>query len=377
MSEKALIEIFEIIEESQALETILDRESEEHVRWESRVKSFLGENLGLESEEYSKFTSLPWIETAQVVIGGPDNPRESHNPQLGINRVNREAYLRQLKVARGILLSINDRVERILIKNNEKINQFYSELKAGMALCSEGVLSVDELEEIKRKAEVLFEEVYSESKGEITFRKFHALRNSGEWIYRDRPKPGSGGVGREKLVVLSKLEELLKEKVAFLGEGVSVEDIHIFKGDQFTARKVVRGIIERAKQKLYLMDSYLDQTILEILETHLSENPSIEVKLLTTNKSRTKFNALVTDLGIFKNQYPSLSIELRDATNVTPSISHDRYIVLDDSMLFHSGHSFVDLGKATSRVSRVVNQGDVEKMLNEFNAVWSSSVVVI
>lgn len=40
-----------------------------------------------------------------AVFGGPARPEESWDPQLGINRLNREAYQEDLEIAKGILMA--------------------------------------------------------------------------------------------------------------------------------------------------------------------------------------------------------------------------------------------------------------------------------
>lgn len=371
MKHVKLAEIDNLLEDTGVLAEILDKHSEEHIRWVRKVRTFLEKNLGSGSEEFQGFISLAWVQEGATIIGGPARPKESWNPQLGIDRVNREAYERHLKVARGILLSIKDQIERDDMENKDKIAQFYSALKKAITLCEEGGLGVEELETIKKNAESLFDNELSEHKDEISYRKFQALRNSGDWLWKKVPRPGSSGAGRETLSILSSLEELLRETVYLSEENVSVEDIHIFKGDNFGARKAVRGIIEQASKRISIIDSYLDQTILVILELFVSENPSVDVQLLASSKSGAKFKALMADLGQFKKSYP-VNIELRDAS----VISHDRYILIDEKDIFHLGHSIRNLGDATSRISKVNNQSDAAKMVSEFNAMWSGATLV-
>lgn len=373
MSTKILIEIDKIIEETEPLEKILNRSSEEHVRWFSHTMSFLRAYFGKDSEELRAFTSLSWVQDEQAIIGGPTRPDESWNPQLGIDRVNKEAYKRHLKTARGILLAIKDDTERRNADCKEKMIAFYSEVKEVMGLCEQGILSTNELEVTKKKAESLFDEVFALDQGATVYRKFRAIRNGGDWIYREQPRAGSGGfVDKNNLGALGKLESLIKEFVSLNEEEAEADDVLISKGELFSARKVLRGIIEKASSKIVIIDSYLDPSILVIIEPHVSVNGNVEVQLLTTDKNPTKLKALLSDLEQFKKQYPLIKIELR----VASSMAHDRYILLDEDIAFHSGHSLGDLGNATSRISKMTKKSGILKIIEEFNTDWTNATVI-
>lgn len=88
-----------------------ERLSDIHTRWVFRVRRFLTDVFGEESELFINFSALSWQHEGAAMIGGPARPQESWNPQLGIARLNQEAYLRQLGSARGILLAAQDRLK--------------------------------------------------------------------------------------------------------------------------------------------------------------------------------------------------------------------------------------------------------------------------
>ncbi len=85
-----------------------NRLSAEHIKWIAGTKKFLLRNFGKSSDYYNTFTSLTWAKRGQYMIGGPARPSESFNPQLGIDRVNREAYLKELEVTRGLFLAAKE-----------------------------------------------------------------------------------------------------------------------------------------------------------------------------------------------------------------------------------------------------------------------------
>ena len=44
---------------------------------------------------------------------------------------------------------------------------------------------------------------------------------------------------------------------------------------------------------------------------------------------------------------------------------HDRFIILDRKMIFHSGASFKDLGKKCFAINEIENKKEKEKLINE------------
>lgn len=107
---KALKELNILVAETCTLEN-QKRFSEDHVRWIARVLRFLEEAFGTESRYFQTFSGFTWKMEGSAIIGGPMRRQESMNPQLGIERVNREAYLQQLESARGLLLAAKDELE--------------------------------------------------------------------------------------------------------------------------------------------------------------------------------------------------------------------------------------------------------------------------
>jgi hypothetical protein len=107
----ALTELNKLLEEVTTLKNCA-RLSEEHTRWIMKTTTFLKEVFGEDSDYFGNFTALSWKHEGQAIIGGPERPRESMNPQLGIERINNEAYQRQLQTAKGILSASKDELER-------------------------------------------------------------------------------------------------------------------------------------------------------------------------------------------------------------------------------------------------------------------------
>lgn len=109
--ESALVELDKLTDETKIL-VGHKRLSEEHIRWIMKTTSFLKDIFGEDSDYYQTFTALSWRHEGQAIVGGPARPQESMNPQLGLDRINNEAYREHLQIARGVLLATKDELER-------------------------------------------------------------------------------------------------------------------------------------------------------------------------------------------------------------------------------------------------------------------------
>ena len=102
-----------------------------------------------------------------------------------------------------------------------------------------------------------------------------------------------------------------------------------FDGQIYDAYSLLVNIIREAKTKIIIIDNYLDKTILDILAY---KDDNIFVKLYVKDiKSKL-------DITKFNLQYTNTSIEIIKTF-------HDRFIIIDDKILYHVGASLKDLGK--------------------------------
>lgn len=104
-----------------------------------------------------------------------------------------------------------------------------------------------------------------------------------------------------------------------------------FQGQIFDAYAKFEKFIQSAKKEIILIDGYIDLTILERLS---KKQKNVKVELYTDSK--TKLTNL--DVQKFNAQYPTLKL------NFTAKM-HDRFLIIDNSVLYHIGASLKDLGK--------------------------------
>lgn len=104
-----------------------------------------------------------------------------------------------------------------------------------------------------------------------------------------------------------------------------------YDGQVFDAHAFVLKIINSAKKSILLFDNYIDASVLTQLS---NRNKGVKVVLYT----KTISNQLQLDLERFNKQYEPIEV-------VEFSKSHDRFLIVDTTEVYHLGASLKDLGK--------------------------------
>ena len=104
-----------------------------------------------------------------------------------------------------------------------------------------------------------------------------------------------------------------------------------FQGQIFDAYAKFQSFISQAQREIVLIDNYVDITVLERLST---KNSGVDVTIYTLPNTRLT----AQDIRSFNAQYPTLTV--RHTTSM-----HDRFLIIDNNILYHLGASLKDLGK--------------------------------
>ena len=124
--------------------------------------------------------------------------------------------------------------------------------------------------------------------------------------------------------------KLLKESFDRFEEKKKINDIY-YNGQIYDAYKAVLDICNKAEKNLVIIDSYADNTILDIIK-----RLKVEVIIIT------KENNLLTkqDIEKYNKQYHNLKI-------IYDNTFHDRYFILDNEIIYHCGASINRIGYKT------------------------------
>jgi len=124
-----------------------------------------------------------------------------------------------------------------------------------------------------------------------------------------------------------------------------------FNGQIFDAYLFVADIIKSAITSIVLIDNYVDESVLLMMS---KRNSKVEATIYTANISAQ----LKLDLKKFNAQYPK--VEVRIFTK-----SHDRFLIIDNTVVYHIGASLRDLGKKWFAFSKI--ELDATDMLIKLN----------
>ena len=133
----------------------------------------------------------------------------------------------------------------------------------------------------------------------------------------------------EKLEILETYFEKLEEKK-------KRSEIY-FHGQIYDAYSKIQEIFASCKKKLIIIDSYADNTVLDIIK-----RLDIDVLIITRK------NNLLTKQDIIKynSEYHNLRVVYNDTF-------HDRYFILDNSLVYHCGASINRIGYKTFSINLI------------------------
>lgn len=126
------------------------------------------------------------------------------------------------------------------------------------------------------------------------------------------------------------IKELYGKVDFFIKTSLPPREGILFDGQIFDAHVFVCDLIRRSRKRIVLIDNYIDETVLTLLN---KRNRGV----LATIYTKKVDNNLSLDIKRHNDQYAPINVH-------TSNKIHDRFLIIDDT-LFHIGASIKDLGK--------------------------------
>ena len=104
-----------------------------------------------------------------------------------------------------------------------------------------------------------------------------------------------------------------------------------YEGQVFDAYVLACDIIKSARKSIILIDNYIDESVLTLLSKRQKE---VSARIFTKSISKQ----LKLDLKKHNQQYPAIEVKVF-------AKSHDRFLIIDNEIVYHIGASLKDLGK--------------------------------
>ena len=156
-------------------------------------------------------------------------------------------------------------------------------------------------------------------------------------------------VEQKQIETDSKLEQIFS---AIENKQIKPRQGIFFDGQIFDAYKLLISIIKDADKSIFIVDNYIDESILTLLT---KRKPKVDVKIFTKNITKQ----MKLDIEKYNKQYPKAEL-------IKLNKAHDRFIVIDNEEVYHIGASLKDLGKKWFAFTKMDNDSlTLIKQLNK------------
>ena len=134
------------------------------------------------------------------------------------------------------------------------------------------------------------------------------------------------------------LSELDEKVDFFVRSSIQPKEGVFFDGQIFDAYAFIAGLIRKAKKRIVVIDSYVDDSVLVQLS---KRRPGVKVDIYDGKISQQ----LRQDIARHNAQYPGVTLH-------SYKKAHDRFLIIDEEV-YHIGHSLKDLGKKLFAFSKM------------------------
>ena len=130
-----------------------------------------------------------------------------------------------------------------------------------------------------------------------------------------------------------KIFKALDDKSQKISQGI------FYEGQIFDSYKLISDIIKSANKSIILIDNYIDESVL----LHLTKRKNnVTVEIVSQKMSPIQ----KMDFDKFTKQYDSITLK-------ESNIFHDRFLIIDNTEIYHLGASLKDLGKKVFAFSKM------------------------
>ena len=132
---------------------------------------------------------------------------------------------------------------------------------------------------------------------------------------------------------------------------IKKDNNHIFyEGQIYDAYSLLIDILSKVKKEIIIIDNYAGKKLFDIIK-----NIDVKVKIYTENIDNISKEK-------YEKQYNNLEI-------INTHIFHDRFIIIDNKELYHSGASFKDLGKKCFAITKIEDNSILKELLNKLKKI--------
>ena len=150
-------------------------------------------------------------------------------------------------------------------------------------------------------------------------------------------------------------DERFDKVFQYIEDHAESEQKVFFDGQIYDAFSFIVSLIQKAQTEIVLIDSYVDVKTLDILS---KKRQGVDVKIITYANARLSNN----DISNFNTQYPNLVVK-------KSQVFHDRFIILDSSVVYHVGASVKDAGNKCFGISKIEDGDIIQGIINRIQSI--------
>ena len=119
-----------------------------------------------------------------------------------------------------------------------------------------------------------------------------------------------------------------------------------FEGQIYDAYSLLLDIFNTSNKNIIIIDNYISKSLLDVLSK--------------TNKKITIYTKNIDNnlINKYNSQYHNVKVLINNSF-------HDRFIIIDNKILYHCGASFKDLGKKCFAINKINNIDMVNDLINK------------
>ena len=118
-----------------------------------------------------------------------------------------------------------------------------------------------------------------------------------------------------------------------------------FEGQIYDSYSLLLDIFNSSNKSIVIIDNYISKSLLDVLSK--------------TNKKITIYTKNIDNnlINKYNSQYHNVTIKINNSF-------HDRFIIIDNKILYHCGASFKDLGKKCFAINKIADKEILYSILN-------------
>lgn len=151
------------------------------------------------------------------------------------------------------------------------------------------------------------------------------------------------------------------DRINYLFSKFDKKEELLLKGEIYDAYSCFVNIFKQANKELIIIDSYADNTLLDIIR-----KLNCEVILITKNSDRLSEN----EIQKYNIQYHNLKV-------VRNNSFHDRYFVIDKKNIYQSGASINNSGEKIFSINKLDDESVKNILLQNINEIINENVYVL